>query len=94
VAFAPGRAVLGLAALRQRSLSRLSDGRDLLLQAFAASPAVSGAEDALPRGPMQLRGLMNRFASAVTLAMFSCYIIRGPSPGIGRGAKATQQFGA
>jgi len=32
--------------------------------------------------------------NAVTLAMFSCYIIRGRSPGIGRHGKATQQFGA
>ena len=29
-----------------------------------------------------------------TLAMFSCYIMRGLSPGVGRGGKATQQFGA
>jgi len=28
------------------------------------------------------------------LAMFSCYIIRGRSPGIGRYGKATQQLGA
>ncbi len=32
--------------------------------------------------------------NAVTLAMFSCYIIRSPSSGIGRHSKAIQRLGA